>query len=752
MYFDRFMPRAPSCAPVLLLVSLSAQAEWRQLPWPDARIYHAAAYDVRRGGTVVFGGIDDFYKNDTWHWDGQAWSQSSTTTRPSARYGASAVYDLARSRVLLFGGWNGSSYLNDTWVYDGQAWYELMPGVRPGGRHFPGLAWDARRGVAVLYGGERGGNWADTWEWNGNVWQERAQTSPPGGRYSPAMTYDPAIQATLMFGGNRGGALQDTWSWDGTTWAQQSPTAQPSPRYHSAMVDDPLRRQVVLYGGYTGSSSLGDTWVWDGGSRSWTQRTVSGPGARHGHSMVFDARRGKAVLVGGERNPAPGVSLSDVWEWDGSAWTKAHDTVPTGRWACRMAYEPSTDQVMLFGGAVNTTNSVPLGDTWLWNGTTWREAPVTTSPPARAYHGLAHDPVRRRTVLFGGWNPNNLGDTWEWNGLAWQQLQPVAPRPSARHAHAMTFHAGINKVVLFGGYTGAANNETWTFDGTTWTNRTVVINPPTPPGRWNHAIAYDPMLDRVVLFGGTNEGGGFYGDTWSWTDTAGWVQCNCGGTTPPARQAHSMAYDESRQAVVLFSGSNNGYFSDTWELRGSTWSRCTQLQEPPARNYQAMTYDSRRQRLLAFGGYLRGSDFWECVNPNPATFTPVAGTTGCPIGGNTPTITADNLPWRGEDFRVAMAPLPTGTLVSPLLLVGFPPAVTLPVFPFPPCQLHVYPIVLQIPMTGTTPGRAVGSLPIPHDWTWLGAQLVTQCVALQAFPLQMGMTPAAIGVVGARHP
>jgi len=697
---------------------------------------------------LVSGGIDDHTKDDTWRFDGQRWARAATTAQPSARYGHRAVFDVARGRTVLFGGYDGG-YQNDTWIWDGSAWFRLQPAVSPGGRYLAGLAWDVARGVAVLFGGRTSSNYSDTWEWDGNAWRQVASNSP-GGRYGHAMTYDPDLRRTLMFGGYSSATLQDTWSFDGTTWRQESPPAQPSRRYHAAMVHDPLRHRVVLYGGFSGTASLDDTWEWDGASRSWAQASVSGPGLRHGHTVVFDPRRGKVVLFGGERYPAPGISLSDVWEWDGSSWTKARDTLPTGRFSPRMQFDPAADLVLLFGGGVNTSNSVALSDTWTYDGTTWTEARPATNPMGRWYHDLAHDPVRRRTVLFGGYSGSaNLNDTWEWIGIGWQQVSPAGAMPSARYGHAMAFHAGMNEVVLFGGYDGAAKNDTWSWNGVRWLQQTTGGAP--PQARYYHVLAYDPQLDRLVLFGGYN-GSSRVGDTWTWTAGAGWVACNCGGVTPPARAHSRMVYDPTRDAVVLFSGSNTTYYSDTWELRGSTWTKCTQLQEPPVRDNHAMVYDSRRQRLLAFGGWLRGSDFWECSNPNPATFVLEPGATGCALGGRIPNLEAENLAWRGESLRVAIDPLPTTGLVTPLLLVGFPPSVALPIPQFPPCQLHVLPIVLQLPMLATTPGRAVATLPIPDNWRWLGAELLVQAAALQAVPLQLGMTPAARARIGARHP
>src|SRR5947209_3551737 len=82
---------------------------------------------------------------------------------------------------------------------------------------------------------------------------------------------------------------------------------------------DGLRRGrgvTVLFGGYTGPSNS-DTWEWNG--TAWTQRAVSGPSARQGHAMAYDAARGVTVLFGGY-NISSATPSGETWEWNGTTW------------------------------------------------------------------------------------------------------------------------------------------------------------------------------------------------------------------------------------------------------------------------------------------------------------------------------------------------------------------------------------------------------------------------------------------------
>lgn len=89
-----------------------------------------------------------------------------------------------------------------------------------------------------------------------------------------------------------------------------------------------------------------------------------------------------------------------------------------------MAYDPTTHQLVLFGGMQLTGSSLsPLvADTWVWNGTTWTQLHPTASPPARGDASMALDPATNQLVLFGGnGTAGFLNDTWTRNGSNWTQ-------------------------------------------------------------------------------------------------------------------------------------------------------------------------------------------------------------------------------------------------------------------------------------------------------------------------------------------
>ena len=131
-----------------------------------------------------------------------------------------------------------------------------------------------------------------------------------------------------------------------------------------------------------------------------------------------------------------------------------------------MAYDPATEQLILFGGL--TLNGVPTdrNDTWVWNGTDWEELTPPTKPSARSNASIAYDAAAERLILFGGYTTaeHPLGDTWAWNGTDWKNSTPPT-NPSARSIAAMAYDAPREQVILFGGAgeSPGALGETWAF-------------------------------------------------------------------------------------------------------------------------------------------------------------------------------------------------------------------------------------------------------------------------------------------------
>ncbi len=291
---------------------------------PLARSSFAMAYDETRQRVVVFGGYSTAdprreFLNDTWVWNGSAWSQASTTG-PSERASAAAVWDPVRQRVVMFGGYSVTSTArvlnNDTWEWNGTGW-SLVNLAGPTPRYMHAMAYDAARARIVMFGGISGVGRLnnDTWLWNGSAWARDTSTPSPSERYGHAMAYDATRQRVVLVGGygNPPGVrryLSDVWEWDGVRWTERVPAGQvPTPRFFHAMAYDPTRSAVVLVGGRTGATTHNDTWEWNG--TAWRKTSGEDAGRRESFQVAYDSARAKLTLFGGYGDRG---RFSDTWQ------------------------------------------------------------------------------------------------------------------------------------------------------------------------------------------------------------------------------------------------------------------------------------------------------------------------------------------------------------------------------------------------------------------------------------------------------
>ena len=102
--------------------------------------------------------------------------------------------------------------------------------------------------------------------------------------------------------------------------------------------------------------------------------------------------------------------------------------------------------------------------------------------------------------------------------------------------------------------------------------------------RYFHSAIYDPVRDRMVVFGGYNDYSGFLSEVWalSLAGTPAWTQLTPTGTPPSGRYGHSAIYDPVRDCMVVFggygpAGEGEGPLNDAWALSLAGTPAWTQL-------------------------------------------------------------------------------------------------------------------------------------------------------------------------------
>lgn len=348
-------------------------------------------------------------------------------------------------------------------------------------------------------------------------------------------------------------------------------------------------------GEHDAGSTSNDTWSAEG----WNDRTpellpIVWPEARMGHALAYDSAREKVVMYGGGNT---GNRFDDVWERDASgAWSEVKPGVertPVQRIFHGMTYDVARSRTVVFGGQGIVAT---IGDVWDYDGTsgTWTAREIAQGAPwplGRNGHSFLFAPEVGRSVAFGGCCDWSKRDVWEWNGAAgaWTDVTPTPlPKawPAARRYHAMVRDPERGVLVMFGGAEqippndNVAVDDLWEYDPAahTWTDRTPATRPAAwPAARFMHAMAYDEARQTIVLFGGTEGGaaGAAYeglSDLWEYDASDGtWTEV--GPTDPDARPAarwaHAMVYDQARESVVMFGGLTHGSVGE--EALRDTW-------------------------------------------------------------------------------------------------------------------------------------------------------------------------------------
>lgn len=407
--------------------------------------------------------------------------------------------------------------------------------------------------------------------------------------------------------------------------------------------------------------------------------------------------------------------------------TPAHH--PANRYSAVMAHDSARGKTMLFGGYHSGT-STTFGDFWAWDGSDWFAVFCQHYPSARWMSAMVYDSDRQCLVLFGGYGPSPLmSDTWEFDGVDWVQ-RVVSPAPAGRFDHAMAYDSGRQRTVLFGGYvsqSGTLSNQTWEWDGTLWRLRTPVNS---PSARYGASMAYDPIRQRVVLFGGkvTNP----LSDTWEW-DGTNWEQRASGsGPLLGGRYHYGMAFDEVRQRVVLWGGKNNSTPgpTDTEEWTGTSWLQASPAASPSARESPAMAFNTQTQRMVLTGGTIGGGETWTRGQfGTVGTATPFGAGCGAPALELSPAI--GQPPVIGQSGGAILTNVPT---VLAGMAIGwsrtqygpFSLPVTLGGIGMQGCDLLQSSNVIGLTTAPIGAGTAAFATPIPNELALVGTTVYLQ--------------------------
>jgi len=643
-------------------------------------------------------------------WDGTVLRQTPDAGCPSP---AACYVEPSTGRLLAFvepDPFGTSPQTYSVWQREGMQWSMIPTAAGPAGpRWLPSLVHDEVRGELLVFGGFdsiTGLPRNDTWTFDGSSWTQRTPLNSPPARYAASLACDSTRQRLVLFGGvDNVGTRNDTWEWNGTTWTQVTSAVVPPPTAFTPMAFDAARNRTVLVVSAS-PTAIATAWTFDGAIWSAGAALPWSPGETP-MGLVYDAPRAE-LLVTGVRDAFG--TRAELWGWNGSAWSqrsnlgRLSDTV-----ASAVCATPANTVQRIEGGEAAVASRL-----WEWNGTTWNLLDAN-GPPGRQNAVMWSQ--GGATFLFGGADRLTgvvRGDMWRWNGLSWSQLTPGLAVPPPRQGAGIAFDPVQQRAVLFGGMdqNDLPYADAWTFDGVTWTP--IASG---PPSRGYHAMAWDAAGQRVVVHGGT--GAGSFGpvqrvDTWAWNGSF-WQQLANPATAPQG----SMAFDANRNALLLVQ-------LEPWlppalfAFNGSGW-----VPEPatgpaggpvPGLVYaKAVTGPAGRFTVI--------DQAWGAVERVPGPAAAVA--IGAACTATAPQLFAAALPRIGDaTFELDITRGPSGGLVA---LVGATTGANLPIGG---CTLRVNPNEASLLLNvGPTGGARLG-LPIPNQAALLGHSFYFQAAAL----------------------
>ena len=274
------------------------------VPPLDFSVVHVGA----AGQTLMVGQLGSGPQLATLALRGDGWQRLAPMLAPGARRLTSLAYDAHRQRVVLFGGSAGFTSLDDTWEWNGVAWTSLAPLSRPpAGSHR--LVYDSvRRRVLAFSMQPTGWMHRDIWEWDGAQWTRQTTQGVPSVRGPFAGTYDPVRQRTVLCCATADYATLNVVEWDGMRWWGPPAPSPPLQFSDMALAFDPDRNQPVLVIGQLGGAAPIETWAWDG--ISWSRLPVTfGSRGLTSPAMTYDVARQRMVLVGRDSAGANGTWL-----------------------------------------------------------------------------------------------------------------------------------------------------------------------------------------------------------------------------------------------------------------------------------------------------------------------------------------------------------------------------------------------------------------------------------------------------------
>ena len=266
----------------------------------------------------------------------------------------------------------------------------------------------------------------------------------------------------------------------------------------------------------------------------------------------------------------------------------------------------------------------------------WRRpATVGAAPPSGLFGAAIYDSLRDRIVVL------TAGSAWSLSlaePMTWTHLNPSGTAPIL-NGTCIVYDSVRDRIIGHGGIPMPSQinprpssvNDTWTLSlGAVPAWSTLATAGGSPPTRARAAAIYDPVQDRMLVFGGytAETSTTDRNDTWELSFIGGipaWNPLSTTGVPPPPRNSVAAILDRADRRLVVTGGQSNGSpQAGTWQLdlAGAAWLAIDSPSASPGPRYgSAAAYDAAAARMIAAGGarnsypYLLGDSWALALGP-----------------------------------------------------------------------------------------------------------------------------------------
>jgi hypothetical protein len=568
------------------------------------------------------------------HWNGTAWTNTSTSTSASALPSnsvlrgvscVSATFCVAVGEDLSGGGTRG--YLAQ---WDGSQWSIV---ATPGGS-LRGVSCSATN-FCVAVGFDPNSHVTAGFRWNGTAWTTMATLNPSG-------TSHDSLQAvvcrstTLCVAVGQADSRTLIERWNGTTWSvMSSPNAANFAKNQLFGVSCPSDTRCFATGARDKRTLIAQ---WDGTTWSLDTNAPFRTGSLINVSCASTAR----CAAAGANTSEVADSSTGIEQYDGTSWTVAPP--PAGSSYSALAAVGCAGGTVCFavGSASSTTTGTLSTLAERWNGTAW----VTTPSPSPSDGAVLADVGCGTTtscIAVGSTVPDRLSATKavieHWDGNSWTMTSyPVPPNTTSSTLTSVsctsaTFCMAVGTVTTFDTtHVDTPLIERW--NGSTWSRVTPAATSGGTGGTLQSVSCTSTAFCLAVdLFGGLAE---------RWNGST-WIQVTGPGVGASIAFAEvSCVSGTMCFAVGQGSADPNGAVAVRWN--GNAWSITPTASIPNA-------------------GVFNGV---KCLS----------GTNCYAVGRVVSPATTLVEHWDGANWSLVPSPIPTGSVNSKLSDVACPSATT----------------------------------------------------------------------------